>query len=142
MRNPKMNFILIYEVSRCKPRLKLNGISNHVLLNVPKQEIGILSWARPTILLYLFLVIFDSHDRCWIVPRPAEKSKLFYRMMTSKQLVINFIDNRHDKIRFDSRVVFSNHNSPNHHLLRLNASNGRSQGSISRSSKYDRFVRL
>ena len=56
MRNPNMNFILLSEVIRIKPMLKLNEILNQALLKDKIEEIGIHSRARPTILLYLFQI--------------------------------------------------------------------------------------
>ena len=54
MRNPNINFILLSEVIRIKPILKLNEILNQALLKDKIEEIGIQSRALPTILLYLF----------------------------------------------------------------------------------------
>ena len=57
MSNLNMNFILFYEVIQIKPTLKLNEILNQALLKEKIEEICIHSRARPTILLYLFLVL-------------------------------------------------------------------------------------
>ena len=56
MRNPNMNFILLSEVIRKKPMLKLNEILNQTLLKDKIEKIGIHSPARPSILLYLLVV--------------------------------------------------------------------------------------
>ena len=66
MRNPKINFIFIYEVSRLKWSEFLNEVLKVTLL---KMEIGIYSRARPTIYSLLvnilfclsFTVVYDSN---------------------------------------------------------------------------------
>ena len=60
MGNPNTNFILLSEVIRIKPILKLNEILNQALLNDKKEEIGIHNRTLPTLLLYLFFwLIFE-----------------------------------------------------------------------------------
>ena len=47
-----MKFILFFEVIRSKPMLKLNVILHQAFLKDKKEEIGMHSRARPTVLLY------------------------------------------------------------------------------------------
>ena len=51
MNNPRINFIIISDVSRSQPRLEANEILNEVLLKdtLIEKEMGIHSRARPTI---------------------------------------------------------------------------------------------
>ena len=60
MMNPNMNFILLSEVIRIKPMLKLNEILNRALLKYKIEEIGIHTRARPTILLHLSFILPDQ----------------------------------------------------------------------------------
>ena len=88
-----MNFILISEVIRWKPKLKLNEILNKFLLQVIKKEIGIHRYSYTSLLVLFYKRFYEimfspvwSNTFCHLLGK-SDSTLIKFLILTGKKLV-------------------------------------------------------